>query len=123
MMKVSFDGSAITIDGRPFDLEGPILQCLVLHDRIIVVFRPDAYSPNDNRCEENVIAIESGGQCLWRIERSKVRIPSGTGQQLASPYTGVRLNDAGKVEVYEWSGYRHDLNIGTGQISNMVFVR
>lgn len=122
-MNVSFEGNQITIDGKTSVLEAPIRNALVVRDGIIVLFDPEAYPEDDDHYERNIVAIDSGGRVLWRIERSKGRIECG-GKSGWSAYGAMGIHEhSGRRWVYEPRGFEHELDPERGTLSGTVFMR
>jgi hypothetical protein len=115
-------GGALEINGRRVEFEQPIEEYLELEDRVIILFEPMEEKEFDPDFGRNVFAFDETGKQLWRIQDSGFTIGSHRDDdtEVRAPYTGIGLEQDGRITVGQPIGCEFDVNPETGEISNMV---
>lgn len=85
-------------------------KVLVFYETYKILFTPE----NEENINRNIMMINSDGNIIWRIEN--------TLKDEGNTYADLYKID-GLWKAYLYRGYRYDLDIETGKISNPMFVR
>lgn len=124
-LSVKNSTQSISINGREIEFDVPVIDTIVLEDRVLVLLDSYYYSDNDPDAGRNVFAYDANGEFLWRIQDSGFTSVSNRDHVTEVPqgYTGIALENDGRITVNQPIGCEFDVDPETGEISNMVLGR
>ena len=64
----------------------------------------------------NVFKLDQKGQIIWQIST-----PVGIYER--TPYTNVYLDSTGKLKAYCWDGMEYEIDIDTGEVQAVQFLK
>ena len=109
---ITFSGKTLSIDGRPLELDYPVVDAFELEGRIVVLFNPDAYTEKFGQFP-NLIALRPTGERLWVAE-------------LATTTTGDRYYKVGSqtpLVVYSIYSQECEIDPATGRVKVRRFFK
>ena len=122
-MKVERVGDeTVQIGGNTIALGARITALLELSDKVLILVNNSAWSETDSNFGRNILAYDTDGRRLWRIEDGQVMVGGRTVDKVSQGCTELSQSEDGTIHawVLEW---RHDLNPETGEISNAIYIR
>ena len=111
---IPINHNELIYNDKVFKFEHEILEYAVIHNKILIVFRPNhsAYSNNNVEC----FSLEQ--KLLWKIKD----VPQKFGGGKQYPYAGISLYD-NKCSVVDFYGRRFTLDMETGEIIDKDIVK
>jgi len=109
---ISFDGKTLSIDGRRYELEHPVVDAIEHENLVVVLFDPAAYTSKFGQFA-NLQAFSRIGEPLWTAE-------------LATNKSGDRYYKVAKGDVLRAASiysFVCDIDLNNGQIARREFLK
>lgn len=123
-MTVTFNGREVALDGKTLEMEVRVLKVRQHDDLILVLLDDQAYGRNDPNAERNVVALDSKGRQVWRIQKTPSAPLNDDGTPAWNAYVGVAVGkERSPIEGYDWTGRCWKVDPETGEVSDPIFTR
>ncbi|GEM_PF-2165319 len=87
--------NVLEFGGRSVQLDKPVVQYLIVDDKVIVLLNSDEYDKGDMLVGRNVLAYDLEGNQLWRVPDHGLRRPANP--KVPDAYFGIYLDEKGKL--------------------------
>lgn len=91
---------------------------LLLRDNLFKIVLYDRLDPkifSDEEAARNVYKLDFSGNIIWQV--------SSKSDERGAPFTGIRIDEDGKLMAYRWDGGLYEIDIETGFATPKILMR
>jgi hypothetical protein len=96
-MKSYFFDRELRIDENVITFEQRIVKTIELDGTVFVLLNGDDFASGDELVGQNIVAYDSNGKFIWRIERHGFKVPNRGGVEVPQAYFGLWIGEDGKT--------------------------
>ena len=124
-MDVRFEGKRLTLGNKTLELEVLIREVERFDELVVIRFAYDEYDQDDLNGERNVLALDTAGNVVWRIQQAP-SVPVVSGKRVLTSYVGIDTetgNPDRPLEAHDSSGLTWRVDPETGEVSEPIFTK
>ena len=107
----------VRIGERKLTFDQKVAKVSVAPDKVLVLLNPIDFAEDDPDAGRNILALDSKGDLIWKIEDAGFKIQLDGGREMPDGYVGMKLWSDGRFSAFQGIGCRCFIDLKTGKIT------